>query len=186
MSVAHHYGAPAIVLHWLVAVLIIATIPLGVYMADLALSPQKLKLYSYHKWIGVTVFGLAVLRILWRLTHPAPPMDPALPRWHRATAHAAHMVLYVLILAIPLSGWVYSSAVGVPTVYLGLWQLPDLVDRNRELADVLKGVHRLLGYTLAVLVTAHALAALKHHFLDRNGVLARMVPFVRSRPGVRS
>lgn len=183
---ANRYGAPAIVLHWLVAALVLLTIPLGIYMADLPLSPQKLKLYSYHKWIGVTVFGLAVVRVLWRLTHAAPPLDPALPAWQRKAAHAVHGLLYVLILAIPLSGWIYSSAVGVPTVYLGLWQLPDLVTRDRELADSLKAVHMTLAYGLAALVLVHLLAALKHHFIDRDGVLARMVPFIRSRSGVRA
>lgn len=179
------YTGPAIALHWLVAALVLATIPLGLYMTELPLSPRKLQLYAYHKWIGVSVFLLAVLRLLWRLGHRPPPPPPGLPAWQRRAAQAAHGALYVLIFAVPLSGWVYSSAVGVPTVYLGLWQLPDLVSRNRDLADALKPVHVFLAYAMAALVAIHIGAALKHHFLDRDGVLARMLPFVRPRSGAR-
>lgn len=179
------YGATAVALHWLVAVLILATVPLGLYMTELALSPRKLQLYSYHKWIGVTVFALAVLRVLWRLARGAPAPDPAIPAWQRRAAGAAHALLYVLILLLPLSGWLYSSAVGVPTVYLGVWQLPDLVTRSRDLADALKVAHQALAYALTGLVAVHVAAALKHHFVDGDGVLARMVPFLRFPPGGR-
>ncbi len=182
---AGRYTGVAIALHWLVAVLVLATIPLGLYMTELPLSPRKLQLYAYHKWIGVTVFLLAVLRVLWRLGHRPPPPGGEGPVWQRRAARVAHGLLYVLIVAVPVSGWVYSSAVGVPTVYLGVWQLPDLVSRNRELADVLKVVHVTLAYTMAALVAVHIAAALKHHFVDRDGVLARMVPFLRPRSGVR-
>jgi cytochrome b561 len=182
---AARYTAAAIFLHWGVAVLVLATIPLGLYMTELALSPRKLQLYAYHKWIGVTVFLLAVLRVLWRLAHRPPPHSADMPSWQRRAAHTAHVLLYVLIVAVPFSGWVYSSAVGVPTVYLGVWQLPDLVSRNRELADALKLVHRTLAYALTALVVVHVGAALKHHFVDRDGVLARIVPFLRIRSGDR-
>jgi cytochrome b561 len=179
------YTATAIGLHWLVAALVLATIPLGLYMTELPLSPRKLALYAYHKWIGVTVFLLAVLRLLWRLTHRPPPHAPGFPAWQRYTAHAAHALLYFLVVAVPVSGWVYSSAVGVPTVYLGLWQLPDLVSRNRDLADALKLVHNWLAYGLTAIVAVHIAAALKHHFIDGDGVLARMVPHRRFRSGGR-
>lgn len=185
MSRARYTGT-AIALHWMVAALILATFPLGLYMTELPLSPDKLRLYSYHKWIGVTVFALALARIAWRLTHRPPPHDPPIHAWQRGAADAAHALLYVLLLVVPVSGWLYSSAVGVPTVYLGIWQIPDLLSRDRELADVLKVVHKSLTVTLGALVVVHAAAALKHHFVDRDGVLARMLPSVRSRSGARS
>ncbi len=173
------YSAPSIALHWLVAALLVATFPLGLYMTGLPLSPRKLQLFSYHKWIGVTIFALAWLRLAWRLRHAPPPLPAAMPRWQQRAAHAVHGLLYALLIAIPLSGWLYSSASGVPTVYLGLWQLPDVVDRDKALADALRGVHRSLNWTLAALVALHVLAALKHHFVDRDGLLHRMLPSQR-------
>lgn len=178
------YTTTAVALHWLVAGLVLFTAPLGLYMTGLPLSPHKLQVYSYHKWIGVTVFALAVIRVLWRLTHRPPPHDPAVPAWQRGAADAAHVLLYVLLLAVPVSGWLYSSATGVPTVYLGLWQLPDLVTRDRALADTLKLVHKSLNVTLAAIVIVHVAAAVRHHVVLRNGVLTRMAPFVRH-PGGR-
>ncbi len=171
------YGGVAIVLHWLVAAAILATFPLGLYMADLPLSPRKLTLVSYHKWIGVTVFGLMGLRLAWRLTHRPPPLLPETPAWQRHAARFVHWTLYALLLAIPLSGWLYSSAVGVPTVYLGLWQLPDLVGKDKALAEALKLTHKSLNFVMLGLVVVHVAAAIKHHFVDRDGLLARMRPW---------
>jgi cytochrome b561 len=175
------YSGVAIALHWLVAGAIVATFPLGLYMADLPLSPRKLQLVSYHKWIGVTVLALMCLRLAWRLTHRPPPLPPAVPAWQRRAAMIAHWALYVLLLAIPLSGWLYSSAAGVPTVYLGLWQLPDLVGKDRGLADALKLAHKSLNFALLGLVVVHVAAALKHHFVDRDGLIARMQPWAERR-----
>jgi cytochrome b561 len=146
-------------------------------MADLPLSPRKLTLVSYHKWIGVTVFALMSLRWAWRLAHRPPPLPPKMPAWQRDAARLAHWVLYALLLAIPLSGWLYSSAVGVPTVYLGLWQLPDLVGKDKALAEALKLAHKSLNFTLLALVVVHVAAAIKHHFVDRDGLLTRMRPW---------
>ena len=177
---AERYGNVAVLFHWLVALLILATFPLGVYMADLSFSPAKLKYYSWHKWLGVTIFALAALRLLWRATHRPPPPMPGQPRWQLAAAHGTHVLLYLLMLGLPLSGWLYSSAAGVPTVYLGLWQLPDLLQRDDGLKATLKLVHLWLGYVLAALVLLHVAAALKHSIVDRDGTLARMS--LRARP----
>jgi len=133
-------------------------------------------LVSYHKWIGVTVLALMSVRLMWRLSHRPPPLPPAMPAWQRRIATLAHWMLYMLLLAIPLSGWLYSSAVGVPTVYLGLWQLPDLVGKDKALAEALKLAHKSLNFTLLALVVVHVAAAIKHHFVDRDGLLARMLP----------
>jgi cytochrome b561 len=176
------YSGPAIALHWLIAAAIFATFPLGLYMADLPLSPRKLQLVSFHKWIGVTVLALMCLRLGWRLTHRPPPLPPV-PAWQRRAARAAHWALYALLLGIPLTGWLYSSAAGVPTVYLGLWQLPDLVGKDKALAEALRLVHKSLNFALLALVVVHVAAAVKHHFADRDGLLGRMLPWIGPREG---
>ena len=178
------YSGPAIVLHWLIALLMCCGFGLGLYMVELRFSPQKLSLYSYHKWIGVSVFSLTLLRLAWRLTHAPPPLPDSVARWQRAAAGAIHATLYLLMLGIPLSGWIYSSAAGVPTVPFGIaaLQLPDLVARDRDLAASLKFLHLTLNYSLAAMLALHVAAALKHQFLDRDGIMQRMLPGRQSRP----
>ncbi|MBZ0096114.1 MAG: cytochrome b [Sulfuricella sp.] len=177
MTSPARYTGTAISLHWLVAFLILAAFPLGLTMSALALSPLKLKLISYHKWLGVTVLLLAAARLAWRATHTPPPLPAAMPAWERYAAHGLHHLLYVLLFAIPLSGWLMSSAKGFQTVYLGVLPLPDLISKDKALGDVLKEVHGMLNYGMLGLVAAHAGAALKHQFIDRDGILARMLPF---------
>jgi cytochrome b561 len=180
MSVSR-YTNTAIGLHWLMFLLIAWGFSIGLSMVDLPLSPAKLKYFSWHKWIGVTVFLLAVARIVWRVTHTAPPLPATMPSWQRKAAALSHLLLYGLIVVVPLSGWIYSSAAGLPTVYLGLVHLPDLLAKDKALADELKSVHYLLNTTLAVIVVLHGAAAIKHQFVDRDGLLARMWPAWRTR-----
>jgi cytochrome b561 len=168
------YTPPAIVLHWLVALLIFVAFPLGVYMHELPLSPWKLQLYSYHKWIGVTIFLLVGLRLAWRATHVPPPLPDGIAAWQRRASAIVHGLLYVLMLAIPLTGWLMSSAKGFQTVWFGIVPLPDLVEKNRELGDLLAGVHQALNFALLVLVIVHVAAALQHHFIERQPFLQRM------------
>lgn len=168
------YTAPAVVLHWLIAALIFVAFPLGVYMSDLPLSPTRLQLYSYHKWIGISVLLLVGLRIVWRLTHRPPALPDDLPRWQRAASHAVHGLLYLLILAVPMTGWLMSSAKGFQTVWFGVLPLPDLVEKNRELGQALGSAHQFLNYLLLTLVILHVVAALKHHFHERRPFLQRM------------
>ena len=175
------YTRTAIGLHWAVALLIFAAFPVGLYMVELPLSPTKLKIYSYHKWVGVTIFLLALARLLWRATHPAPPMPESVPRWQQALAGATHILLYLLMVAIPLSGWLMSSALGFQTVYLGVLPLPDLLEKDKLLGEQLKFLHMFLNYTLGALVLMHIGAALKHHLIDRDDVLTRMLPRIGRR-----
>ena len=173
---AERYTRTAMGLHWAIALLIFIAFPLGLYMHDLHLSPLKLKLYSWHKWIGITVFLLVVLRVLWRTTH-RPPALPDIAQWQRIASHITHMLLYALMIAVPLSGWLMSSAKGFQTVWFGVLPIPDLIGKDRELGKQLATVHALLNYTMLVLVATHIAAALKHHFIDRDSVLRRMLPF---------
>ncbi|WP_296766092.1 cytochrome b [Thiobacillus sp.] len=174
MTSAMRYSTPAIVLHWLVALLIFVAFPLGLYMADLPLSPEKLKLFSYHKWIGVTVFMLAGLRVVWRLTHTPPPLPASVAGWQRRASAVAHGLLYLLILVIPISGWLMSSAKGVQTVWFGVLPLPDLIGKDKALGHLLEEVHETLNYTLLALVVLHVAGALQHHFIERQPFLQRM------------
>ena len=175
---APRYSSTAITLHWLIALLLVCGFSLGLYMVSLKFSPQKLTYYSYHKWIGVTIFSLALLRILWRATHTPPPLPAALPQWQVAMSGATHLLLYLLLVAAPISGWLYSSSAGVPTVPFGIeaLQLPDLVEKDRALAFTLKFVHMSITYSFGALVALHVAAALKHTLIDRDGIMSRMLP----------
>lgn len=179
------YAWPAISLHWLIAVLIFGGFGLGLYMHELPLSPQKLQLYSYHKWIGVTVFLLALLRAGWRVTHTPPPAPVGTAPWQRTAATATHALLYALMFLIPLSGWVHSSAAGFQVVYFGLIPLPDLVPKDKALAEQFGELHEILAFTLAALVGLHLAATLKHYFFDRDEVLTRMLPVIKRPTGAR-
>lgn len=168
------YGGVAIALHWLIALLVFSGLTMGSYMVDLKMSPDKLKFYSWHKWIGITVLMLACLRAAWRVTHAPPPPNLNHPLWQRRAAAAAHLGLYVLLFMLPLSGWLFSSASGFPVKYFGVVPLPDLVDKNKELAELFKTVHELLGWALVLILGAHIAGALKHQFIDKDRTLGRM------------
>ncbi|MFZ3290476.1 MAG: cytochrome b [Telluria sp.] len=171
------YTSTAVLLHWLIALLVIAGFSMGLVMTDIpGITPTKLKYYSWHKWIGVTVLALAALRLLWRARHAPPPYPASMQGWEKSAAHGLHALLYVLIFAVPLSGYFYTLAAGVPVVYLGLFQLPVLIEPNPALKPVLKQVHFWLTMLLAGAVAVHVAAALKHQFIDRDGVFKRMLP----------
>ena len=167
------YTRTAVVLHWVLALMILGSLAFGLYMTSLPFSPARLKYYNWHKWAGVVILTLSALRLLWRLTH-RPPADVAMPGWQRRAAHAVHGALYLLFFAVPLVGWAYSSAAGFPIVLFGVLPLPDFVPVDRALAEALKPWHGWLAYTLAALVALHVAGALKHQFVDRDRLLARM------------
>lgn len=175
------YTHTAVTLHWLIVLLIFAAFPLGLYMHDLPLSPHKLRLYSYHKWIGMMVLLLAVIRVYWRATHRPPAMPESMAKWEKFAAQAMHFALYLLIFIIPITGWLMSSAKGFQVVLFGVLPLPDMVGKNKELGDLLQEVHKLLNFLMLGLVLAHIAAALKHHFIERDDILARMTPFLKKK-----
>lgn len=170
------YTNTAIALHWLMALMIIGAFTMGLVMTEMSLSPTRLKYYSWHKWAGVTILGLATVRLLWRLTHAAPAYPPTMPGWQKTSANALHRVLYVLMFAVPLSGYFYTLAAGYPVVYFGLFELPVLIAKDDELKSVLKEVHFWLNMSLAGSVGVHLAAALKHQLFDRDGIIKRMLP----------
>lgn len=175
------YTPTAIALHWLLALMIVGSFSVGVTMSDMALSPLRLKLYNWHKWAGITILALSALRLLWRLGHRPPPALP-MPTWQHRASQVAHLALYVLFFAVPLAGWAYSSAAGFPVVLFGVLPLPDFVAADRALSETLKEVHGNLAWGLAAVVALHVAGALKHQFLDRDGLLQRMWPSRGNRP----
>lgn len=171
------YNGIAILFHWLIAVLIVGAFTMGLVMTDIpGITPTKLKYYSWHKWAGVTVLALAALRLLWRLAKGVPAYPVSMPVWQKSAASGLHTVLYVLMFAVPLSGYFYTLSAGIPVVYFGLFKLPVLIEADAALKPTLKALHYWLNMGLLASVLMHAGAALKHQFIDRDGVLKRMLP----------
>ena len=174
------YTPVAMALHWLLGLGILGLFAVGLVMTDLPFSPWRLKLYNWHKGAGVTIFALSALRLLWRFTHRPPALPErvlqTMPSWQTLAHHATHHLLYILFLAVPLLGWAYSSAAGFPIVWFGQLPLPDLLSKNKEIADLIKPLHGYAAWALVVLAALHIAAALKHHFVDRDGLLHRMLP----------
>lgn len=174
------YTALAIALHWLLAIFVLALFGLGVYMADLPFSPQRLKLYNWHKWAGISFLALTMVRLFWRVMHRPPALPEkirnAMPGWQMRAFHATHHLMYALFFAVPLLGWAYSSAAGFPIVWFGLITLPDVLPADKALAEMIKPLHLASALALVGLAGLHVAAALKHQWIDRDGLLQRMLP----------
>ncbi len=170
------YTRTAQTLHWLMAILLVGLVTLGLYMHELPLSPRKLQLYSYHKWAGVTAFVLVLVRLAWRATHPPPALPAGTSAAVRMAAGAGHALLYLLMVAIPLTGWLMSSAKGFQTVWFGVLPIPDLIGKDAALGETLAMVHKYLNFTLIAVALGHVAAALKHQLVDQDGLLLRMWP----------
>jgi cytochrome b561 len=171
------WSAPAKFFHWLIAALILVQIALGIAAVTWALSPAKLSLFVWHKSLGMLILGLVALRLLWRLTHAVPALPPGTPDWERTAAHASHFLLYVLLVAIPVSGWVLASASGIP--FSIFWQipLPAIVAVDKETTEIAARIHFWLLAVFVPLLVVHIAAALRHHYVKRDDVLRRMLPF---------
>jgi cytochrome b561 len=173
----HAYTRTARWLHWLVAALILANLVLGLTMVGMpGITPTKLRFFNWHKWVGVTVFGLVALRLAWRWFHAPPGLPAAMPAWERRAAKASHALLYLLMFVLPLSGYFYSLAAGYPVVYLGVLPLPVLIGPDPQLKEALVALHHALAWTMMALLVVHVAAALKHRLVDHDGVLERMLP----------
>ena len=173
---ADSWGAPAKLFHWVMAALILAQIALGLMAASWRVSPVKLELFFWHKSTGMLILALVALRLLWRLANPAPMLPPGMAAWERAAARLSHLLLYALMIALPVTGWIVNSASNVPFRIFWLIPLPAIVAPDEPTADLAALVHGGLAALLALALVAHVGAALRHHFVKRNTVLIRMLP----------
>ena len=180
-ATATTWGAVTRLFHWGMLALFITNISIGYYMTGLPLGARKLQIYALHKSIGLTLLGLAALRLLWRLGERRPAPAP-MPAWQATAADAIHALLYALMFAIPLTGWLYNSAAGFPLQWFRLVNLPALCATNPTLKPFAKEAHETAVAILITLASLHAVAALKHHFVDRDGTLRAMLPWLGGRP----
>ncbi len=189
-NTAVRYGTVAMTLHWLIALLIIGNLCSGIFLANIMDddNPLHFTFIQMHKSIGLTVLMLSVLRLLWRLVNPVPPLPPGMSLPLRIAARGTHYLFYFLIIAIPLSGWAWasSSTTGIPTFYFGLFQWPNIpfladLPHGAKIANshMFHGYHVYLAYSTAVLLVLHVGAALYHHYQRRDEVLKRMWPGAR-------
>ncbi len=178
---ADSWGAIARGFHWLIAALVLAQFVIGSVAEEMKLTPAKLDLFVWHKSIGVTVLLLAVMRLAWRLANPPPAQPAGSPQWERKLAAAAHWALYLLLFAVPLSGWWVSDASRVPFKAFFFLPMPDFVATDRALQEAAAEVHEALTTSLLIVVLAHVAGALRHHFLLHDDVLRRMVTGRRNR-----
>lgn len=185
-STPFRWGALARLLHWAMALGLGYAVGLGLWMSDLPVGIQKIKTYALHKSVGITLLGIAVVRMLWRLLDDRPLPPPGTPRWQHRAAGLTHVLLYGLMLLLPLSGWLYNSAAGFPLRWFKLWNLPRLAEPDPALKALAHDLHVYAAWTLVALVVLHAAAALKHHVVDRddtlNAMLGRQPPVRRKDP----
>lgn len=174
------WTGPAKLFHWLMALLIFAQIALGLVAVSLRISPTKLNLFVWHKSLGMLILALLALRLLWRLMHRAPELPWEMPLWERAAAQLSHFLLYVLMIALPVTGWVISSASNVPFKIFWTLPLPAITAPDKAVADLFAVIHGWLVTLLAVVLAAHVGAALRHHYVKKDTVLARMLPWSTS------
>lgn len=180
----HRYTVVAITLHWLIGIAILAMLAMGLLMVHGSLAPaDKFKLYQLHKSVGLTILGLAVLRLLWRLGHRPPPLPAAMPAWEKGAAEGTHHLLYGFMIGMPLIGWalVSMSPLSIPTLWFGVLRVPDLsflkaFGSKAVLEPILKLLHAYGAYVLIGFILLHAGAALRHHLVEHDDVLQRMIP----------
>ena len=170
------YGIISQLFHWLMALLLIGLLAVGLYMVGLPIGLQKLKLYGWHKEFGILILMLVVFSLAWRTTNIHPSLPDTMPAWQKIAANGVHVLLYVLMFALPITGWMLSSASGLPVSFFGLFVMPDLVAPNEHLRAVLVQVHHWLAYGLIAGLLGHIGAALQHHFIDKDDILRRMLP----------
>jgi len=168
-----NYGFVAIFLHWVIAALMIGLLILGLYMVTLPISLEKLKLYGWHKEYGFLVLALALVRIVWRVSNITPALT--LPAWEEFAARSVHWIFYGFMFALPLTGWLITSAAGLPASFFGLVTLPNIVGPDEALRQLFQEVHEWLGYALIAAIALHTAAALKHHFINKDTILRRML-----------
>lgn len=174
---SERWGPVSQLLHWSIVVLVLAMAIVGLSLDSLPKTPKYFWVYDLHKSTGLAVLALAVVRLGWRLYAGAPPPLPGIPVWQRRVARTTHVLLYLLIFAMPLSGWLYDSASGLrPLRWFGLFPVPKLATPDEALAGNALTAHELLFWLLLALVTLHAASAVYHHVFRNDATLARMLP----------
>jgi cytochrome b561 len=171
-----HYPATSKLLHWLVAVCVLTTAPVAIAMTRVSEGPTQDILYNFHKSLGVLILILMILRLINRLAAGAPTAAPEIEPWQKTISSVVHTSLYVLLIAMPIVGYVANSIYGAPTPFFGLFDLPPLLSKNEALATQLFTIHRWVGWLLIFVVLIHVSAALYHHFIRSDSVLKRMLP----------
>lgn len=162
-------------LHWLMAIGLLATALIGWIADDLASTRDRYEAMVWHKSIGLSLLGLLFLRLAWRMSNPTPQAPPGMPRWQRLAASTSHALLYLLMLWMPVTGWLAHSASGLPLRWFGWWRVPSLLEKDSGLKHLAEDLHQWGLWLLVALVTVHVLAALKHHFVNGDTVLVRML-----------
>lgn len=173
------YGSVAKFFHWTVFALISCLLAVGFIMTDMENGPDKFKVYGWHKSVGIMVLFLVALRLAWKLHNVSPAMPNTLNALEKRAARTVHGLLYVLMFAMPMTGWLMSSAAGFSVSVFGWFTLPDLVSADKELREFFGSAHAVIAYLILLLAGAHVGAALLHHFYYRDNVLIRMLPFRR-------
>lgn len=172
------YGAVTKTLHWVIGLTIICLLGVGLYMTQEGLDAGlRLKLYPLHKSFGILVLMLAAARVGWHLYSRPAGFVPEIKAWEKWLARAVHYLLYIAMFLMPLSGWIFSSAAGRTVKFFGLFDLPDLVEKNEETRNLFADIHEVAAYTLIAVICLHAAGALKHHFISKDATLRRMLPF---------
>ena len=171
-----HYPATSKLLHWLVAICVLTTAPVAIAMVSVSEGPTQNALYNFHKSLGVVILILMILRLINRLTVGAPIADPGIEPWQKTASSIVHTSFYVLLLAMPIVGYIANSVYGASTPFFGLFDLPPIASKNEALATQLFTIHRWVGWLLIVLVLTHVGAALYHYFIRHDNVLQRMLP----------
>lgn len=170
------FGIVSITLHWLMALLVIGLLIVGLYMVELPIGIQKLKLYGWHKECGILVLMLVAVRLGWRINNVVPTLPAHLAKWQQWAARSVHFALYGFMILNPLTGWMLSSASGLSVSFFGLFILPDLIGPNETAKIILSEIHEWLAFGLIGAICAHVGAALQHHFIYKDDILKRMLP----------
>ncbi len=180
-NTTERWGAVAKLLHWTIVALILVQVALITYAEDLPLGMEKLATIARHKSVGMTILALAILRVVWRWLNPTPVLPPSMPAWQRRLARLSHGVLYGAIFLLPLSGWMMSSAKNYSVSWFNVFQFPDLVAPSEATFEIMHDTHESLVWILAGTALLHVAGALKHHFVDRDDILKRMLPGTSAR-----
>jgi cytochrome b561 len=169
------WGSVTKFLHWTMALLIFTLFVLGWTAELMPRSPAKIQVFVWHKSFGILALSLVAIRLLWKLANPRPP-EPAGDPWEHFAARTAHFLLYVLMFAMPISGWIVNSTANVPLKVFGLFMLPNITGPNEELNELAEDAHLIMFWIMAATIVAHVGGALRHHVVKRNNVLTRMLP----------